>query len=149
MNVLGKKVIFPKNIRVQVYDTYTRRNTPTQARSEDWLSWIEFDLLNCWSFPLEKNKSAFSSYFSFFVFLFFLCLFFSLRPGVSLRLCSSHLLLSASTYFIVRVLSACVICTLPHLGVLLIFLFERSEFLIATCKKKKTDSLSGSVLTFG
>ena len=38
---------------------------------------------------------------------------------VSLRLCSSHLLLSASTYYIVRVLSACcVICTLPHLGIL-------------------------------
>ena len=45
-----------------------------------------------------------------------------LHPGmfifVSLRQCSSHLLLSASTRFIVRVLSACVICTLPHLGIL-------------------------------
>ena len=38
---------------------------------------------------------------------------------VSLRLCSSHLLLSASTYFIVRVrFACCVICTLPHLGIL-------------------------------
>ena len=46
-----------------------------------------------------------------------------LHPGmfifVSLRQCSSHLLLSASTYFWVHVLSACVICTLPHLGVLI------------------------------
>ena len=45
-----------------------------------------------------------------------------MHPGmfifVSLRQCSSHLLLSASTRFIVRVLSACVICTLPHLGIL-------------------------------
>ena len=40
---------------------------------------------------------------------------------VPLRLCSSHLLLSASTYFMVRVLSAYVICTLPHLGSLLFF----------------------------
>ena len=52
--------------------------------------------------------------------------FFFLHPGtfiffVSLRLCSSHLLLSASTYFIVRVLSACVICTLPHLGIVSFF----------------------------
>ena len=47
--------------------------------------------------------------FHFFIFIF-------LHPGVftlfvSLPLCSSHLLLSASTYFIVRVISACVICT--------------------------------------
>ena len=54
-------------------------------------------------------------------------LIFSLHPGmfiffVSLRLCSSHLLLSAGTYFIVRVLSACVICTSPHLGILLFFI---------------------------
>ena len=70
---------------------------------------------------------AFVPCFLLFVFLFFLFLFFSLHPGmfiffVSLRLCSSHLLLSASTYFIVRVLSACVICTLPHLGILLFFI---------------------------
>ena len=56
-------------------------------------------------------------------FLFLICFF--LHPGmfifVSLRLCSSHLLLSASTYFIVRVLSACVICTPPHLGILRFF----------------------------
>ena len=56
-------------------------------------------------------------------FRFSFSLFF-LHPGVfiffvSLRLCSSHLLLSVSTYFIVRVLSDYVICTLPHLGVLL------------------------------
>ena len=35
---------------------------------------------------------------------------------VYLRIPSS--VLSASTHFIVRVLSACVICTLPHLGIL-------------------------------
>ena len=64
--------------------------------------------------------------FSFFVFLFFLFLFFSCIPVcfiffVSLRLCSSRLLLSASAYFILRVLSACVICTL-HLGILVFFI---------------------------
>ena len=56
----------------------------------------------------------------------FIFLFFSLHPGmfifVSLRLCSSHLLLSASTYFILHVISARVICTLPHLGILLVFI---------------------------
>ena len=36
----------------------------------------------------------------------------------ALRKCSSHLLLSASRHFIIRVLSACVICTLPNLGIL-------------------------------
>ena len=61
---------------------------------------------------------AFVPCFLLFVFLFFLS--FSLHPGmvvffVSLRLCSSRLLLSASTCFMVHVLSACVICTLPHL----------------------------------
>ena len=61
-----------------------------------------------------------------FRFSFLSFLIFSLRPGmfiffVSLRLCSSHLILSARTYFIVRVLSACVICTLPDLGILLFF----------------------------
>ena len=60
-----------------------------------------------------------ASYFAFFVFRFSLFVFF-LHHGmfilfVSLRLCSSHLLLSASTYYIVRALSAYVICTLPHL----------------------------------
>ena len=72
---------------------------------------------------------AFVPCFLLFVFLFAflsLLIFFSLRPGmfiflVSLRLCSSHMLLSASTYFVVRVLSACVICTLPHLGILSFF----------------------------
>ena len=64
--------------------------------------------------------------FRFSFFFPFFSLFFPLDPGmcilfVSLRLCSSHLLLSASTYFIVRVLSACVICTLPHLGIILFF----------------------------
>ena len=63
----------------------------------------------------------------FLLFVFrFSFLFFSLHPGmfiffVSLCLCSSHLLLSANTYFMVRVLSAWAICTLPHLGILLFF----------------------------
>ena len=69
-------------------------------------------------------RACFCALLPTFRFLFF---FFSLYPCVfiffvSLRLCSSHLLLSASTYFMVRVLSACVICTLrPHLGILLFF----------------------------
>ena len=60
-----------------------------------------------------------------FSFCFFSFLIFSQHSGmfifVSLRLCSSHLLLSASAYFMGRALSACVICTLPHLGILLFF----------------------------
>ena len=73
-----------------------------------------------------------------FSFIFSLFSYFFLHPGmfiffVSLRLCSSRLLLSASTYFIVRVLSACcVICTLLHLGILLFFysfsIFFRSSY---------------------
>ena len=55
---------------------------------------LEYDFLAC--------LLAFVPCFLLFVFLFFLFLFFSLHPGmfiffVSLRLCSSHLLLSAST----------------------------------------------------
>ena len=62
-----------------------------------------------------------------FRFSFLSFLFFPLHPGtfiffLSLRRCSSHLLLSASTYFIVRVLSACAICTLPHIAILLFFI---------------------------
>ena len=78
-----------------------------------------------------------ASYFSFsFSFSSFL-VFFSLHHGMfifaSLRLCSSHLLLSASTYFIIRVLSVCVICSLPHLRILwlfirLLFFFRSSYF---------------------
>ena len=59
------------------------------------------------------------SYFSCFVFLFYLFFFFF--PCVPVYLFSScpfacaasHLLLSTSTYIIVRVLSSCVIFTLP------------------------------------
>ena len=79
--------------------------------------------------------------FLLFVFRFSFLIFFSLHPGmfiffVSLRLCSNHLLLSASMYFVVRVLSACVICTLPHLAILLFFcsssiLFFFSSFILA------------------
>ena len=103
-----------------------------QQRREDLLLWRrpECDFHACLLLCL-------ASYFSFFVFLFFFFLFFSCIPDmfiffVSLRPCSSHLLLSASTYSIVRVLSACcVICTLPRLGILLIFIrlvFSRSSY---------------------
>ena len=80
---------------------------------------------------------AFVPCFLLFVFRFSFLLIFFPHPGkfiffVSLRLCSSHLLLSASTHFIVRVLSACcVTCTLPHLGILLFFIrsvFFRSSY---------------------
>ena len=86
------------------------------------LLWIllEYDFQASLLFCLLLPTFRFSFFSSFFPY------FFSLHPGmfifVSLRLCSSHLLLSASTYFIVRVLSACVICTLPHLGILLFFI---------------------------
>ena len=74
---------------------------------------------------------AFVPCFLLFVFRFYFPSFvvFFLYPGiyiflVSLRLCTSHLLLSASTYLTVRVLSACcVICTPPHLGNYFGFLF--------------------------
>ena len=82
--------------------------------------------------------ACFCSLLPTFRFSFFSSYFFPLHPGmfiffVSLRLCSIHLLLSASTYFIVRVLSACcVICTLPHLEILLFFIslvfFFRSSY---------------------
>ena len=80
----------------------------------------EYDFLACFSALLPT--------FGFALSFFFFSYFFSLHPGmfiffVSLRLCSNHLLLSASTHFIVRVISACcVICTLPHLGILLFFI---------------------------
>ena len=84
---------------------------------------------------IEKKKKLFSSKstcdhsapVSFPFWPFFMCGVCYPNPGaplhpgtfifVSLRQCSSHLLLSASTHFIVRVLSACVICTLPQLGI--------------------------------
>ena len=64
----------------------------------------------------------------YLVFGYCFVFFFFLHSGmfsffVSLRLCSSHLVLTASTYFIVRVISACcVICTLPQLRILLFFI---------------------------
>ena len=76
-----------------------------------------------------------ASYFSFFVFLFFLSFFPASRYVYLLRVPSSVQQPSAalSKYvFIVRVLSACVICTLPHLGILffirVVFFFRRSYF---------------------
>ena len=79
---------------------------------------LEYDLLPCLLLCL-------ASYLSFFVFLFIIFLFFACIAVVDLlrviRLCSRHLLLSASTYFTVRVLSACVLCTLPHIGIILYF----------------------------
>ena len=80
---------------------------------------------------------AFVPCFLIFVFRFcsFLYYYFSCIPVcfifVSLRLCSSNLLLSESTYFIVRVLSACVICTLPHLGILEFFYSSSIFFFVA------------------
>ena len=78
---------------------------------------LEYDLLAFFRALLPTFGFSFS----------FLSYFFSLHPGVfiffvSLRLCSSHLLLSPSTYFIVRVLSVCVICTLTHLGIRFFFI---------------------------
>ena len=81
---------------------------------------LEYDFLACFCALLP-------------IFRFSFLLFFSLHPGmfiffVSLRLCSSHLLLSATTYFIVRVHSACVICTQPHLGILFLYSSINSFF---------------------
>ena len=104
-----------------VLNTYTAQNCCCMYHS--WsIARGGYLLLSVWL----SNTFFICEYFSFFVFPF-LYYFFSLHPGmfiffVSLRLCSSHLPLSASTYFIVRVLPACcAICTLPHLGILLFF----------------------------
>ena len=64
---------------------------------------------------------------------------------VSLRLCSSHQLPSACTYFIVRVISACDICTLPHLGIILFFIRAKRVSNCYIQEKKKTDRLCGCV----
>ena len=69
----------------------------------------------------------FLAFVSCFLPSFYFLSYFFLHPGmfifsVFVRLSRSHLLLSASTYFIVRVLSACVTCTLPHLGILPFFI---------------------------
>ena len=64
----------------------------------------------------------------------FLFSFHTFFPGIPVCLSSSHhLLLSACTYFIVRVNSASVICTLPHLGILLLFLFVQYFFFRSSC----------------
>ena len=61
-----------------------------------------------------------------FSFLFFLFLFFPAPRYVYLLCVPSSVrqqsAISASTCFIVRILSACVICTLPHLGTILFFI---------------------------
>ena len=93
---------------------------------EDALSTIF--LLAC--FCALLHVFCISFFFSFvFFYLFFLHQFMFIF-FVSLRLCSRHMLLSASTYFIVRVLSACVSFTLPHLGILL-FSYSCRIFLVA------------------
>ena len=83
-------------------------------------------LLACFCALLSTFR--FSFFFSFFPIFF-------LHPGmfiffVCLRLCSSHFLRSASTHFVVRVSSPCVICTLPHLGILLFFIRYRWRFFV-------------------
>ena len=84
--------------------------------------------IGCYGDALSTNfLFALAPCFLFFFSFFFSFPMFFLHPGmfiffVSLRLCSNHLLLSASTCFIVRVLSACVICTLTHLGILLFYI---------------------------
>ena len=53
-----------------------------------------------------------------------------LRVPSSVQQQSSATVLSASTYFIVRVLS-CVICILPHLGIpLFLFVYSFSTFFV-------------------
>ena len=78
---------------------------------------LEYDFLVCLLLCL-------ASYFSFFVLLFFF-FFPASRYVYLLRVPWSVQQPSATLrkyVLIVRVLAACVICTLPHLGVLLFFL---------------------------
>ena len=95
---------------------------PSRLRSGDGKIWCYGDALGT-IFLL----ACFCALLPTFRFLFSLLVFF-LHPGmfvfsVSLRLCSSNLLRSASAYFIVHFLSACcIIFTVPHLGTLLFFI---------------------------
>ena len=96
--------------------------SPSRLYSRDGktlLLWrrLEYDFLACFCALLPTFRFSF-----FFSFLFISCIPVCFIFFVSLRLCSSHLLLSASTYFILHVISARVICTLPHLGILLVFI---------------------------
>ena len=119
---LEKKLFFQK-ISVYKYMIRTRDEThpPKPARRIDWaglnlIFWI-VDL-----FHLKKIKVPFLPTFRFSFFFSFFAYFFPCIP-VCPFVCAAAIcyVLSASTYFIVRVLCACVICTLPHLGILLFF----------------------------
>ena len=91
--------------------------SPSQLCSRDGNICSDKDALSTISlfacFCAVRPTFRFSSFVSFLIFFLHPDMFVFF---VSLRLCSIHLLLSARTYFIVRFLSACVICTLPHLG---------------------------------
>ena len=82
---------------------------------------LEYDFL---AFVPCSLLFFFFSFFSYYLLHLGMFVF-----SVFLRTWSNHLLLSASTYFIVRVLSACVIRILPHLGIILFFI--RLEFFVA------------------
>ena len=76
---------------------------------------LEYDFLACFCALLPTLRFSFLSFLICFPFIS-VCLSSSC-PFV----CAAAICYSAGTYFIVRVLSACVICTLPHLGILLFF----------------------------
>ena len=93
--------------------TQNTRGTAAACRETvyQFLPWVLFLSISTMStFFLLLCLASYVSFFFFLLFSYFLI--FSLHAGmfifsVSLRLCSSHLLLSASTYFMVRILSAC------------------------------------------
>ena len=95
------------------------------AETERFVALSTIFLLACFCALLPTFR--FSVFFSF---LFFPCIPVCLSscPFVCAAAicCSPHV----STYFIVRVLSACVICTLPHLGIILFF-YSFSIFFVA------------------
>ena len=72
---------------------------------------LEYDLLAC---SCALLPTFFFSYFFPASQYVYLCVPSSVQQP-------SATVLSASTHFIVRVLSACVICTLTHLGILLFY----------------------------
>ena len=92
---------------------------------------------------LEYDFLAFAFFVPCFLLLFFRFYFLSfliffLHPGmfiflVSLRPCSSHLLISARTYFIVRVLSAC--CVIVPYPISELFCFYSFRFFFGKLTK--------------
>ena len=88
---------------------------------------LEHDFLACFCALLPTFR--FSFFFSFFSYFFLHPdMFYLLRVPSSVQQPSATL---SKYVFLVRVLSACVICTLPHLGIVLFFYSFSFFFFVA------------------